>query len=105
MGWQEKLTSSGRSLWEELVYRYSRGVDDVGVMREAWASVEGRIDAKRFADVAGFLQTQHYEARWWRDACQGKQRQDDALGHGGLEGREPLHDAHDDVEHERRYGE
>jgi len=51
------------------VYRYSRGVDDVGVMRDSWATVKGRIDAKRFGDVDKFLQTQHYEARWWRDAC------------------------------------
>ena len=29
----------------------------------------GRIDAKRFKDVGDFLQIQHYEARWWRDAC------------------------------------
>jgi alpha-glucuronidase len=32
-------------------------------------TIQGRIDAKRFTDVSGFLQTQHYEARWWRDAC------------------------------------
>jgi len=27
------------------------------------------VDAKRFNDVTSFLQIQHYEARWWRDAC------------------------------------
>ncbi|WP_437730214.1 alpha-glucuronidase family glycosyl hydrolase [Sorangium sp. So ce1335] len=68
VGWQDEL-SSGRTLWEELVHRYSRGVDEVGVMRDAWQSVEGRVDSKRFADVAEFLEIQHYEARWWRDAC------------------------------------
>jgi alpha-glucuronidase len=69
VGWTEKLASSGRTIWEELVYRYSHGVDEVGAMREAWASVKGRVDAKRFKAVDDFLQTQHYEARWWRDAC------------------------------------
>jgi len=69
VGWQDKLASSGRTVWDELVYRYSRGVDDVGLMRDAWMTVQGRIDTKRFDDVAKFLQTQHYEARWWRDAC------------------------------------
>lgn len=69
VGWQETLPSSGRSLWEELVYRYSRGVDDVGSMRTAWAGLDGYIDAKRYQDVADFLELQHYEARWWRDAC------------------------------------
>jgi alpha-glucuronidase len=68
VGWQEKL-ESGRTLWEELVYRYSRGVDEVAAMRETWASIEGYIDDKRFGDVAEFLEIQHYEARWWRDAC------------------------------------
>ncbi|AUX21900.1 alpha-glucuronidase [Sorangium cellulosum] len=68
VGWKDEL-SSGRTLWEELVHRYSHGVDEVAVMREAWKSVEGRIDDKRFAEVADFLEIQHYEARWWRDAC------------------------------------
>ncbi|WP_437931445.1 alpha-glucuronidase family glycosyl hydrolase [Sorangium sp. So ce291] len=68
VGWQDEL-SSGKTLWEELVHRYSRGVDEVGVMREAWESVEGRIDGQRFKDVTDFLKIQHHEARWWRDAC------------------------------------
>jgi alpha-glucuronidase len=68
VGWQDQL-DTGRSLWEELVYRYSLGVDSVGVMRDTWATVQGRIDTKRFNDVDGFLEIQHYEARWWRDAC------------------------------------
>jgi alpha-glucuronidase len=66
--WGDVL-DSGRTVWEELVYRYSRGVDDVALMREAWSPIEGYIDAKRFKDVSDFLQIQHYEARWWRDAC------------------------------------
>lgn len=69
VGWDEKLTSSGRSLWEEMVYRYSAGVDAVSTMRDTWKTVSGQIDAKRWKDVSDFLQTQHYEARWWRDAC------------------------------------
>jgi alpha-glucuronidase len=68
VGWSEKL-DTGKTLWEELVYRYSRGVDDVGKMRDAWTSVKGLIDNKRFGEVNDFLQIQHYEARWWRDAC------------------------------------
>ncbi|HEY5284337.1 MAG TPA: hypothetical protein VIM14_16210, partial [Polyangia bacterium] len=69
VGWDDKLSSSGRSIWEELVYRYSYGVDSVGTMRDTWSTVQGYIDAKRFKDVGDFLLTQHYEARWWRDAC------------------------------------
>jgi alpha-glucuronidase len=69
MEWDDIVSSSGRSVWEELVYRYSSGVDAVATMRDSWKNVEGRIDAKRFQDVSDFLQIQHYEARWWRDAC------------------------------------
>ena len=69
MGWDTTLSSSGRSIWNELVYRYSYGVDQVSTMRNSWTSVQGYIDAKRYTDVSGFMQIQHYEARWWRDAC------------------------------------
>ncbi len=68
VAWKDKL-ASGRTLWEELVHRYSQGVDEVQTMRQAWSGVEQRIDAQRFKEVADFLQIQHYEARWWRDAC------------------------------------
>ena len=61
--------SSGRSLWDELVYRYSHGVDAVATMRDSWQTVQGRVDGKRFTDIGSFLQIQHWEARWWRDAC------------------------------------
>ncbi|HXU05107.1 MAG TPA: hypothetical protein VN903_29300, partial [Polyangia bacterium] len=69
VAWDDKLPSGGRSIWEELVHRYSAGVDAVQAMRDAWATVQPRIDAKRYKEVADFLQIQHYEARWWRDAC------------------------------------
>ncbi|HEY4186459.1 MAG TPA: alpha-glucuronidase family glycosyl hydrolase [Polyangia bacterium] len=69
VGWDDTLASSGRTIWNELVYRYSMGVDSVQTMRDQWTMVQGRIDAKRYKDVGDFLQTQHYEARWWRDAC------------------------------------
>lgn len=68
VGWTEKLPGSGRTLWEELVYRSSLGVDQVGRMRQAWSKHTGQIDAKRFNEIADFLTIQHYEARWWRDA-------------------------------------
>jgi alpha-glucuronidase len=67
VGWQDKL-STGRTVWAELVHRYSQGVDDVAAMRTSWATVKTRIDGQRFDDVTKFLEIQHYEARWWRDA-------------------------------------
>jgi alpha-glucuronidase len=67
VGWQETL-DTGRTVWAELVHRYSQGVDEVAAMRASWESVEGRVDAARFKQVSDMLQIQHYEARWWRDA-------------------------------------
>jgi alpha-glucuronidase len=62
-------TSSGRILWDELVYRYSHGVEVVRQMRRAWAGLEKYVDAERFAQVSAFLAIQEQEAQWWRDAC------------------------------------
>lgn len=69
VSWDRQL-DTGRTVWEELVHRYSQGVDDVQVMRDKWAAAApGRIDAKRLKEMTDFLQIQHWEARWWRDAC------------------------------------
>ncbi len=61
-------TRSGRPLWDELVFRYTRGVDEVKAMRETWRRLDGRIDAERYAQIAAFLAIQEKEAQWWRDA-------------------------------------
>jgi alpha-glucuronidase len=66
--WQHKM-ASGRTLWDELVVRYSRGVDQVAKMRETWDRMRVHVDAPRFEQVAAFLRIQHEEAQWWRDAC------------------------------------
>jgi alpha-glucuronidase len=66
--WDYK-TSSGRILWDELVYRYTRGVEVVSQMRRTWAGLEKYVDAERFAQVSAFLAIQEQEAQWWRDAC------------------------------------
>ena len=65
--WTERL-ASGRTLWEELVHRYSAGVDTVRAMKTRWATVRRVIDSARFAEVDSFLTIQVHEARWWRDA-------------------------------------
>lgn len=67
VGWDEQL-SSGRTLWEEMVYRYNLGVDQVRGMQRLWDSLEGKVDEERFRDVQAFLAIQEKEARWWRDS-------------------------------------
>jgi alpha-glucuronidase len=66
--WDYK-TSSGRTVWDELVVRYTRGVSVVSQMRATWASLESYVDPERFAQVSAFLAIQEQEAQWWRDAC------------------------------------
>lgn len=60
---------SGRTLWDELVYRYTHGVDVVSEMRKTWDDVGPLVDAERRDQVAAFLRIQEKEAKWWRDAC------------------------------------
>ena len=59
---------SGRTLWDELVLRYTRGVTEVKAMRVAWAGLAGHIDAERYARTTALLGIQQDEAQWWRDA-------------------------------------
>ena len=66
--WDYK-TSSGRILWDEMVYRYTHGIEVVSQMRRTWAGLENFVDAERFAQVSAFLAIQEQEAQWWRDAC------------------------------------
>ena len=65
--WDHRMRS-GRTLWDELVAHYDRGVASVATMRETWAGLSGPIDAQRYQEVARFLQIQQQEAQWWRDA-------------------------------------
>jgi alpha-glucuronidase len=67
LSWDHPMRS-GRTLWDELVHRYERGVERVRELRRTWASLTGRVDAERFAEVAAFLAIQEREAQWWRDA-------------------------------------
>ncbi len=62
-------TKSGRTLWNELVYRYYKGAEDVKKMGKQWSSLKGKIDNDRYEHVKTFLNIQEKEAIWWRNAC------------------------------------
>jgi len=68
VSWARKM-ASGRTLWDELVFRYDHGVEAVRQMRRTWDAQAGRVDAERFTQVSAFLAIQEQEAQWWRDAC------------------------------------
>ncbi len=65
--WMHRV-SSGRTLWDELVHRYDRGVETVVGMRATWDTLAPYIDVERHRQIAAFLGIQQQEARWWRDA-------------------------------------
>lgn len=60
---------SGNVLWDEMVYKYYKGVEQVRGMRSTWDKMEHLVDAERFKHVKTFLMIQEKEAVWWRDAC------------------------------------
>lgn len=66
--WDFPLTC-GKTLWEGLATRYDEGVDGVSRMMKSWESLRPQVDSQRFEQVRAFLQIQHREAKWWRDAC------------------------------------
>lgn len=66
--WTHKMRS-GRTLWDELVVRYSHGVDEVTAMRSLWEPLVDKVDDGRYWQVSQYLQIQEKEAKWWRDAC------------------------------------
>jgi alpha-glucuronidase len=65
--WDMRL-DTGRTVWDELVVRYTRGVAEVAAMERQWQRLRPFVDPERFSDVARSLATQHREAEWWRDA-------------------------------------
>jgi len=60
---------SGKTLWEEIVAHYDRGVAAAVELRKRWDALKGHVDARRHAETATLLRVQEREALWWRDAC------------------------------------
>jgi alpha-glucuronidase len=67
VGWDFEM-NSGRTLWNELAFRYQDGVNTVRKMQEQWQSVQPKIDDERFKSVQMLLTIQEKEAVWWKDA-------------------------------------
>jgi alpha-glucuronidase len=68
--WNYKV-KSGRTLWDELCYRYYNGVDYVKEMSRKWAKLEKHIDPEIHRHVQGKLAIQEKDAAVWRDTCLG----------------------------------
>jgi alpha-glucuronidase len=93
VGWGEKMRS-GRTLWDELVYKYNEGVDSVRSMQKQWDTVEGKVDAERFGKVKEYLGIQEKEAEWWRNA---------SLSYFGSYARRPIPPQYEQPPHDLDY--
>ena len=62
-------TNSGRTLWEEMQYRYNRGVSEVEDFCRVWQDCKPSIDEQRWREVDERMQHQLENAREWRDVC------------------------------------
>ena len=68
VNWDYKMRS-GRTLWDELCYKYYDGVNSVRNMKQVWASLNDYIDKERYDHVNQLLDIQEKEAVMWRNAC------------------------------------
>ncbi|NSW95329.1 MAG: alpha-glucuronidase, partial [Bacteroidales bacterium] len=66
--WDYRM-KSGRTLWEELCYKYDEGYKSVKWIRNEWEKIKNYIDDDRFREVSSLLEKQERDARIWRDAC------------------------------------
>ena len=66
--WDFRLRS-GRTLWDELVVRYTLGVEEARRLQARWEQLQGRVDNERHAEVLAKLRQQVADAVAWRDKC------------------------------------
>lgn len=68
VSWTHKMRS-GRTLWEEMCYKYYTAVDSMKAVQREWSILEKYIDKDRFDHVKQLLNIQVKDAIWWRNAC------------------------------------
>ena len=66
--WDYKV-KSGRTLWDELCYRYEKGVNQVRNFQKVWDKAGPYVDSIRFMEVQHKLRIQCVNAILWKDAC------------------------------------
>lgn len=66
--WDYKM-KEGKTLWDELCYKYESGVKSVRTYQKTWETVKPYVDAERFSEIQAKLKIQANDAVWWKDAC------------------------------------
>ncbi|MDR0547078.1 MAG: alpha-glucuronidase, partial [Dysgonamonadaceae bacterium] len=66
--WNYKM-KSGRTLWDELCFKYDAGVQQVREFQTIWNNQQNRVDAERFQQIESLLKIQLHDAHWWKNSC------------------------------------
>jgi alpha-glucuronidase len=66
VSWDFKM-KNGRTLWEEMCYRYDQGVQQVRGFQKTWDRMENYVDSTRFKSVQRKLRFQQNNAVLWKD--------------------------------------
>jgi alpha-glucuronidase len=66
--WDHRL-ASGRTLWDQLGHEYRRGAREARALESLWASVEGKVDGRRYGEVRAKLRRQARDAEAWSEHC------------------------------------
>lgn len=64
--WDFKM-KNGRTLWDEICYKYDKGVQQVRGFQKTWDRVEKYVDSARFRSVQRKLRLQEINAVLWKD--------------------------------------
>lgn len=68
VGWDYKL-KSGKTLWDELCYKYDIGVKQVRQFQKDWDALEQYVDKNTFTEVQRKLRRQEKDAQVYKDGC------------------------------------
>jgi alpha-glucuronidase len=66
--WDYKM-HSGRTLWDEICYKYDSGLQQVRQFQKTWDKTRPYVDDERFCSVQKKLRDQCRNAQIWKDAC------------------------------------
>ncbi|MEJ7559020.1 MAG: alpha-glucuronidase [Pedobacter sp.] len=66
--WNYRM-KSGATLWNELCFRYDKGVIQVRGFQNTWNKLKPYMDQQRFVKVQKKLERQYQDAQIWKDAC------------------------------------
>ncbi|MGE5943181.1 MAG: alpha-glucuronidase [Flavobacteriales bacterium] len=66
--WDYKM-KNGKTLWDNLAYRYDTGVKKVREFQKIWDMTKPYVDSERFYEVQSKLRNQSRNAQVWKDAC------------------------------------